>query len=757
MDVPALLVGEGNFMRLLLHIIASFAIGLIFIGDFVLRICSLITTLLSLLLSPLVKVKKHLFIHAKKSISLPRHFLATFKKNVSTTKKKKEKILFPLPRPAFSFPFSKKALLITGGSMFLLLIMLIPLFFFLFLQDLPHPDQLTTREIPQTTKIFDRNGTLLYEIYAAQNRTLVPLSDIPLHLQHATLAIEDKNFYRHVGFDPQAIIRALKENSSGEIVQGGSTITQQLIKSSMLTPEQTVERKIREIVLAFWAERLYSKDQILEMYFNQIPYGGTAWGVEAASEVYFNKNVRELTLPESAFLAGITAAPTAYSPYGSDSTLWKIRQKEVLKSMVELDYITQAEADQAAKAELAFAKPHGAFHAPHFVTYIKDQLVQKYGLAMVEKGGLQVITSLDLSVQEQAEKIVAEEVANATYLNISNGAALVTDPKNGDILAMVGSRDFNDPNGGKYNLTTALRQPGSTVKVITYATALQQGFTAVSILDDSPVTFVNAGSSPYKPVNYDGKYRGKVPLRIALANSLNIPAVKLLNQIGIPSMVAMGQKMGITHWNQDPSQYGLSITLGGSEATMLDMATVNGTLANGGRKVTLNPIVKITTSQGEILEHKTFSQGVRVLDPGVAFIISDILADNNARSLAFGSSSPLTIPGQRVSVKTGTSDNKRDNWTIGYTDDFVVTVWVGNNDNSPMSESLASGISGAAPIWNRLMTTLVAIEPAANLSVPQSVVKLPCLGREEYFLRENISGCRFSFNQQGTENNGLSL
>ncbi len=750
-------------MRLVLHIIASFAIGLIFIGDFVLGICSVILALFSLILSPFAIVGKRLFHITKKTRSLPQVLLtkltlqspSTGKKKLSTASKRNTKK--PHPSPLFSFPVSKKLFLITGGGIVFLLILLVPLIFFLFLQDLPHPDELKTREIPQTTKIFDRNGTLLYEIYAAQNRTLVPLSDIPLHLQHATLAIEDRNFYHHVGFDPQAILRALKENSSGEIVQGGSTITQQLIKSSMLTPEQTIERKIREVVLAFWAERMYSKDQILEMYFNQIPYGGTAWGVEAASEVYFNKNVRELNLPESAFLAGITAAPTAYSPYRDDSTLWKIRQKEVLKSMVELNYITQKEAEQASKVTLAFAKPHGAFHAPHFVTYVKDLLVQKYGLAMVEKGGLQVITSLDLDVQEQAEKIVAEEITNAAYLNISNGAALVTDPKNGDMLAMVGSRDFDDPNGGKYNLATALRQPGSTVKVITYATALQKGFTAVSILDDSPVTFTNEGSTPYKPVNYDGKYRGRVPLRIALANSLNIPAVKLLNQIGIPSMVEMGQKMGISHWNQDPSNYGLSITLGGSEATMIDMATVNGTLANGGRRVNINPIVRITTSQGDVLEHKTYTQGVRVLDSGVAFIISDILADNNARSLAFGSSSPLTIPGHRVSVKTGTSDNKRDNWTIGFTDDFVVTVWVGNNDNSPMSESLASGISGAAPIWNRIMTNLVATKPSLDLKIPQSVVSLPCLGREEYFLRENISGCRFSFTQQGRERRDLSL
>ena len=654
-------------------------------------------------------------------------------------KKKKPIVIFPLP-------LWIKLRYFFIGITFSLLFLCLPLVAFLFLQDLPHPRELTTRQIPQTTKIYDRNGVLLHEIFASQNRTLVPLSSIPKHLEQATLAIEDKNFYKHPGFDLSSILRALKENTLQQtITQGGSTLTQQLIKSSMLTSEQQLSRKIKEVVLAFWAERIYTKEQILEMYFNQIPYGGTAWGIEAAAEVYFNKSVENLSLAESAFLSGITSAPTTYSPYSDNPELWKNRQKEVLGRMVALNFISQKQADQAAKEDLQFKQPQVAFKAPHFVNYVKDLLVKKYGLAMVEKGGLTVRTTLDLKIQNDVQEVVREEVAVASALNVSNGAAVVTDPATGAILAMVGSQDFNDPNGGNVNLATSLRQPGSTVKVITYTAALANGYTAASILDDSPATFGIPGGQSYTPVNYDGKYRGRLPLRLALSNSLNLPAVKLLQQVGVSTMVDMGQAMGITHWNDD-NNYGLAITLGGSEVTMLDMATVNGTLANMGKRIELNPIQKITNYKNEVLEEKRESNGPQVLDEGVAYIISDILADNASRSMAFGLSSPLHIPGHTVSVKTGTSDNKRDNWTIGYTPDYVVTVWVGNNDNSPMSPNLASGITGAAPIWNRVMTQLLKGKPDKKYQLPSDVVRLPCFGKTEYFIKgtENQGNCRFS-------------
>lgn len=660
---------------------------------------------------------------------------------------------------SFHISFFAKLRYFLGGVIFSAIVIFLPLLFFLFLQDLPNPKSLSLADIPQTTKIFDRNGVLLYQIYASQNRTLVPLSAIPKHLQQATIAIEDKDFYKHPGFDLAAIIRSFLSNVSGGQLQGGSTITQQLIKSTLLTPETTVQRKIKEVILAFQTERIYSKDQILGMYFNRIPYGGTAWGVQAASEVYFGKKATDLTLAQSAFLAGIPRAPTVYSPYGTSPNLWKKRQKEVLERMVELGFITKQQANEAYAQNLEFRAPQTPIHAPHFVMYVKDLLVKKYGLPMVEKGGLSVTTTLDLSLQNGAQAVVSDEVAKNASLNLSNGAALVTNPKNGDILAMVGSRDFTDPVGGNVNVTTSRRQPGSSIKVITYSAALSNGFTAATILDDTPITF--RGIPPYSPVNYDGAFHGRVPLRIALANSFNVPAVKTLNSIGIPTFISLAKQMGITTFD-NPDSYGLAITLGSAEVKMVDMATVYGTLANGGVRVDVNPILKVADANGAVLEAKASLQktedlasgqaaasenlfGRRVIDEGVAFIMSSILSDNQARALEFGTNSPLQIPKKTVSVKTGTTDNKRDNWTIGYTPSFVVAAWVGNNDNSPMSQQLASGITGAAPIWNRIMERVLRNMPDEKRPMPNDVLQKNCYGKPEYFVKgtENSVNCRF--------------
>ncbi len=646
----------------------------------------------------------------------------------------------------FSFSIATKVKYFSLGIFFSFLFIFLPILFVIFLQDLPQPEELSHRQIAQTTKLYDRNHTLLYEIYASQNRTLISLSDVPKYLQQATLSIEDKNFYKHPGFDLTSIIRALKENlSRGGAIQGGSTITQQLIKSSLLTSERNISRKVKELVLAFWTERIYSKSQILEMYFNQVPYGGTAWGIEAASEVYFGKHVNQLDLSESAFLAGLTQAPSDYSPFGPNPTLWKVRQKEVLKRMVANGYISKQQSEQAAKETLSFKKQDLPLRAPHFVMYVKDLLVKKYGLAAVEKGGLEVTTTLDLTKQESTEKIVREEVANDAYLHLTNGAVVITDPQSGDIIAMVGSKDYNDPDGGKVNIATAQRQPGSTVKVITYSAGLMHGFTAATILEDTPTSFPNPWGAPYTPVNYDGAFHGRVPLRFALANSLNIPAVKMLQKVGVPTMIALANHMGMTSWDK-PDQYGLSVTLGGAEATMLDMATVFGTLSNGGNKVTLDPFLLIKDYTGRTLEKKSVVQ-TRAMPTGVAYIISNIISDNQARSMEFGSNSPLYIPGHTVSVKTGTSDNKRDNWTVGYTKDFVVTVWVGNNDNSPMSPVLASGITGAAPIWHKVMVNLLDNKPDQKQQIPSDVTMKTCFGKPEYFLKgtENSVNCGGNF------------
>lgn len=627
------------------------------------------------------------------------------------------------------------------GIIFSFFFLFLPLASYLFVRILPDPTVLAQQQFPQTTKIYDRNHTLLYQFYANQNRTLVHLKDIPLYLREATIAIEDKNFYQNPGFDIVAITRAALADIQHKRLQGGSTITQQLMKSTLLTSEQTVNRKIEELILAFWAERLYSKDKILEMYLNVVPYGGTAWGVETASLTYFGKGVQELDLAESAFLAGMPQAPTLYSPFGTHPDLWKKRQKEVLERMKDLGYIDSDQEKKALDEKLLFESQPTPLLAPHFVMYIKDLLIQKYGLPVVEKGGLTVTTSLDLPTQEMAQKIVTSEVNRDATLNLSNGAAVVTNPQNGDILAMVGSVDYNNPDFGAVNIATSLRQPGSSIKVVTYAAALSHGYTPATIIDDSPVSYSSAWET-YAPVNYDGRFHGLVTLRTSLANSFNIPAVKTLAAIGIPTFVDLGHKMGISHLGS-ASDYGLSVTLGAAEVTMLDMATAYGTLANNGTRVDLNPILEVTDYKGNILEKKENPQGTQVLDPSIPFLLDSILSDNNARSLEFGPTSPLYIPGYMIPVKTGTTDNKRDNWTDGYTKDRVVITWVGNNDNTPMSQNLASGITGAAPIWHQIMTNLVKGKRDDPFTPPTNVTSKPCGGRIEYFVKgtENSVSC----------------
>lgn len=636
--------------------------------------------------------------------------------------------------------FKSKLKFFLLGVIFSLFVIFLPLLGFIFVSELPSPYSLSLNLIPKTTKIFDRNNNLLYEIYINQNRTIVNLSEIPKFLKDATIAIEDKNFYNHPGFDVKGIGRALVANIKNRaFLQGGSTITQQLVKSAYLTPEVTLSRKVKEIVLAFLTEKVYSKDKILELYFNFVPYGGTAWGVQAASKVYFDKNVAQLDLAESAFLAGLPKAPTIYSPYHGN--LWKERQKEVLDAMVRLGYISKIQAEEAFAKELVFKPLQTPIKAPHFVMYIRDLLIQKYGLSEVERGGLKVKTTLDINLQEMAEKIVSDEVDSNLSLNIKNGAAVISDPSNGDILAMVGNKNYFDKeNGGNVNIATSLRQPGSSIKIVTYALALLRGFTESTSLDDSPLT-INLPEGAYAPVNYDGKFHGRLQLRYAFANSLNIPAVRVAQRLGVDNIVRFGKEMGISSWGSS-NKYGYSITLGGADVTMLDMATVYGVIANGGKMVPLDPVLEILDFAGKPVYKKEPTEK-QIVDEGVSFIVSDILADNNARSLEFGLNSPLKIDGHRVSVKTGTSDNKRDNWTIGYAQNFVVAAWVGNNDNTPMSQNLASGITGAAPIWNKIMKNLLFDKKDEPIIIPGNVIKKNCLGREAYFIKgtENSIRC----------------
>lgn len=617
--------------------------------------------------------------------------------------------------------------------------------------DLPSPKQLETRDLPLTTKIYDRNGKILYNVYTDQNRTNVTLSGMPSNLKNATIAVEDKDFYKHKGFDIFGILRAFRKTVFEKNLQGGSTITQQLVKSAFLSPERTITRKLKELYLAFRVETAFSKDKILEMYLNQVPYGGTAWGVSAAAEQYFGKNLKDLTLAESALLAGLPAAPTYYSPFGQNVQRSLDRKNYVLQRMLEEKYITPAQYKKAIAEKIRFKSSATDLKAPHFVMYVREYLAEKYGEAIASRGGLKVMTTLDLKTQQAAEKIVKDNINEIKYLRVSNGAALVTKPKSGEILAMVGSKDFFDPTiDGNVNVTVAERQPGSSIKPINYAMALYRGLiTPATIIMDVPTTFGAAGTTPYHPVNYDGAFHGPVQVRFALGNSYNIPAVKVLALNGVAEFVNFAREMGITTF-KDPSRYGLSLTLGGGEVKMTEMATAFGVFANGGIKQDLTPILKIEDSKGRTLEEFKPRAGKRVLSREVAFQISSMLSDNSARTAAFGPSSALNIPGKTVAVKTGTTDDKRDNWTIGYTPTYLVATWVGNNDNTPMNPALSSGVTGAAPIWNEIMKSILKDKVNEAFKVPSGIKGTWICGSTGGLKNEGC-GNRFEYFISGTE------
>ena len=582
-------------------------------------------------------------------------------------------------------------------------------FYLYIVRDLPSPTKLSTNTKSYSTQIYDRNGKLLYTFYGDRNQTFVPISKIPKNMQEATIAIEDRSFYHHGAIDVRGIVRAAYSILVHKQIQGGSTLTQQLVKNSLLTPQQTIQRKIREIVLAYATELMYTKNQILEMYLNQVPYGGTSYGVEAASRTYFGKDISKLSLAQMAFLAALPEAPSELAPYGSHPELGIERQHEVLEQMYEQGYITKSQRDDALKEKLTFEKISNPIKAPHFVFYIRDLLTKKYGQGAVQEGGFKVITSLDMNIQNYAQKAVADEVKSIALYHVGNGAALVTDPATGEILAMVGSKNYYDPSGGNVNATLSLLQPGSSIKPLNYALGLLNGYGASTPFIDEPICFDDPPQKPYCPHNYDMKWHGVVQMRYALANSINIPAVEMLQLNGIPEMIATASAMGITTFTK-PSDYGLSLTLGGVDVRMIDMATAYGVLANQGYRIDLHPILKITDRKGNVIEEYNPPAspifGKKILPSSVTFIISNILADNKAREMEFGPNSALRVADQYVSVKTGTTNDYRDNWTIGYTPSFLVAAWVGNNDHSPMS-GVVTGITGAAPIWHDIMSHLL--------------------------------------------------
>jgi penicillin-binding protein 1C len=647
-------------------------------------------------------------------------------------------------------PKVTKRLLVASGLFFLLLLSLFVLLF----SNLPDPTQLTTNPSPASTKLLDRHGQLIYEIYSEERRTPVPLSSLPKEVKLATLAAEDKDFYSHIGISLRGVSRAFLNTFFKGDLQGGSTITQQLVKKAFLNDDRTLIRKARELVLSLLVEIRYSKDQILEFYLNQVPYGGTAYGIESASQTYFRKPASQLNLAEAALLAGLPQAPSYYSPFGTHPEYSIDRQKYVLNQMLSNKFISQQEYDQALIEPLHFSPPD-SLKAPHFSLWVKDLLLNKYGADTIYSQGLVVTTTLDLSIQELAQSEVATEIAKLAREKVSNGAALVTSPKTGEILAMVGSTNYYDTSGGgNVNVTLRPRQPGSSIKPLTYALGIDRGlFTASSVLSDKPTCFSQPNQKIYCPTNYDHAFHGPTQVRFALANSFNIPAVKALTLVGLSEFVNAAKSFGITTFN-NPENYGPSITLGGAEVTMLDLSTAYSALANSGRRVDLNPILHIQDRTGKVIESvqsrpisnispttKSFQvfsvssrqfiksppPDTRVIAPGTSFIISHLLLDNGARSAVFGNYSLLNVAKHpEVSVKTGTTNDKRDNWTIGYNPDVLVSVWVGNNDNSPMS-NVASGITGASPIWNKVITQILKnYPPNWPIQSPDIVGKLVC-------------------------------
>lgn len=612
------------------------------------------------------------------------------------------------------------------GAFFLILgaIAMIGAFIY-FSKDIPSPEKIVKRSVWQSTKIFDRSGSrLLYEIHGEEKRTIVSLGDISKNLINATVATEDKNFYKHHGVDFAGIIRALYTDVRNmKTTQGGSTITQQLIKNSLLTSERTVARKIKEIILAIETEQKFTKDQILEMYLNQIPYGSNAYGAEAAAQTFFGKSAKDLDIPESALLAALPKATTYYSPYGTHQDQLILKYKFIIDQMREGGYITEQEAKEANDVDiLKRVKPFvESIQAPHFVMYVKERLVDEFGEEKVEKGGLKVYTSLNYDMQliaEDAIKKAAEE--NLAKYDAQNAALVAINPRNGEILSMVGSKDyFNIKEDGNVNVAISDRQPGSSFKPFVYATAFKKGYTPDTILFDAETNFGKDGSGKeYKPNNYNMKFSGPVTIRQALARSLNIPAVKALYLSGMKESVETAHDLGITTLN-NPGRYGLSLVLGTGEVKLIDMVSAYGVFANDGIRNAPISILKIEDADGKILKEASQSPK-RVLDEEIARNINSILSDNEARAETFGPASKLYIKDRPVAAKSGTTSGYNDAWTIGYTPSLASGVWTGNNSGKEMKRG-ADGSKVAAPIWNDFMARVLALDPVEKFPIPQKI------------------------------------
>lgn len=601
-----------------------------------------------------------------------------------------------------------------------------------FSRDLPNPDKLLERQVAQSTKIYDRTGQhILYEIYSDQKRTLVELSDIPEHVKQATIVAEDRGFYEHHGFDWKGFVRSLWRNLTRGTRVGGSTITQQLVKNAILSPEKTYTRKIKELALSIQIERKFSKDQILKMYFNEIPYGSTAYGIQSAAQTFFGKNVKDLDLAEGALLAAIPKAPTYYSPRGSHTDDLLTRQKYILDGMAEEEHITKEDAETAKEIDILakIVTKKESIVAPHFVMYVKELLTQKYGEKEVDQGGLKVYTTLDFDKQKFAEEAIAENAEKNVEKYAAHNSALVSlDPKTGQILAMAGGKDYfaePEPEGcapgvdclfePNVNVTIRPRQPGSSFKPIGYASAFQKGFSPDTMLFDLVTTF-KTDTKDYTPHNYDGKEHGPVSMRAALAGSLNIPAVKTLYLAGIDNVLNLAQAMGYTTLS-DRSRFGLSLVLGGGEVKLLEHTAAFGVFATEGKLHETTAILKVEDAKGQILEEWKEGDGKEILPAQNARQIASIMSDDAARAYVFGANGPLTLPGRPVAAKTGTTNDWRDGWTIGYTPSLVTGVWSGNNNNKEMKRG-SDGVFVAAPIWNAYMKKALEGTPVEHFTPP---------------------------------------
>jgi len=621
-------------------------------------------------------------------------------------------------------------------------------------QQLPSPDDLQARadELFVSSQIYARDGSLLYEMMdpTGGKRQKVPLAQIPDVLRRATLDTEDPNFYIHPGFDPVGIARALwYAANEREFVAGGSTLTQQVVRNLLLPgerTERTFNRKVKEIVLAYEITRRYPRDQILEIYLNESYYGNLAYGVEAASQTYFGKSVKDLSLAEASFIAGLPQSPAIYDPFTPDGRAEALRrQKDVLRLMVKQGDITQPEADASAKLTAAYPftppRSDSLRVAPHFVVYVRQLLEQQYGSADLYRHGLKVYTTISPTMQTAAEQVAREQIAKLKDKHVTNAALVALDARTGEILAMLGSVDFYDKEiDGQVNVALRLRQPGSSIKPLTYVSAFQKGWTPATLMWDVPITFTNSYGQVYPPKNYDAKFHGPVTVRSALANSYNLPAVKALEFVELPAFLDNAKAFGITTLTRQ--DYWLALTLGGGEVPLIEMAGMYQIFANGGKRMPPIAIRKVTDAQGKVLCQFTppgqDSKGIQpcqgfpdagqpseggrqVISPQHAFLITSILSDKKARCPAFGCPNPLELQYQPVAAKTGTTNDYKDNWTLGYTPDLVVGVWVGNADNSPMKGT--TGVTGAAPIWHDFLDKVTKGMPVKAFERPPGIVE----------------------------------